>query len=259
VKIWWLASYPKSGNTWVRFLLLHYMHGEVKGSTGLVREFPDLHRGEVPAAAAEHPELGVKVHSLFGPALPYLNASAGCIYIMRHPTDVLLSCLHYMRMTGGVPPEVPDEVYARRFIHEGGDPWMISVGFGRWEDNVRTWTTQKQMPVLALKYEELKKDAATGLRRMLEFMGRPIDEERLAKAVELSSFDRMRALEVQEKASGASSTVFAGGKDQMRKGMFFMNKGQSGRNLKSIAPDLDPLLAQRFGAAMREFGYQPTA
>ncbi len=258
MKIWWLASYPKSGNTWVRFLLLHYMHGEQSGSGELVREFPDLHRGEVPAAAEKHEELGVKVHSQFTAHLPYLEHSAGCIYIMRHPKDVLLSCLHYMRMTGGLPPEIPDEMYARRFMQDGGDPWMLSVGFGRWEDNVRSWLGQDRMPVLALKYEDLKKDAGGALAAMLAFMGRPVDAERLARAVELSSFDRMRALEVQEKSKGEAS-VFAGGKDQMRKGMYFMNKGQSGRNLRSIAPGLDEQFDERFAPAMREFGYLPVA
>ena len=257
MNICWLASYPKSGNTWVRFLLHEYLFGTVTDTPSLTRRIPDLHNGEAPRATPPEPPLPllVKVHSRRDPSLPYMAEASGAVYVTRHPRDVLLSCLHYMRMTGGLPPEIPDEMYARRFIAEGGDPWMTSVGYGTWDENVASWTSGAPFPVLTLRYEDLKKDAAGQLTRVLDFLAVPTDPPRIAAAVAGSSFDRMRALEVQEKSSGKAFAVWAGSRNEMRHGQFFMNKGQAGRTLASIAPGLDALLEQRFEKTLRGLGY----
>jgi aryl sulfotransferase len=256
LRIHWLASYPKSGNTWVRFLLYQCLYGEVTDTRELVKRIPDAHHeGEFGSAIPDEDRLLLKTHWCFHEKLPHLDNTDGCIYIVRHPKDVLLSALNYMWLGG--QQKITDQQYAAAFIQVGGDPRFVELSLGTWEQNVFSWRSQKRVPTLFLKYEDLKTDAPGQLRRMLEFLGRPVDGARIDQAVKLSSFERMRAMEAREKGSRGASPVFGGVASQMKRGRMFMNKGQSGRTLASIGPGLDELFDKRFGALMKELGYEP--
>ncbi len=252
MKIHWLASYPKSGNTWVRFLLYHYLYGELTESAALGRRIPDVLKDPLPVAG-EGPML-VKTHWVLSPKMPHVERTAGAIYVVRHPRDVVLSLINFYRLRD---PEAPwtDEFMARNFIQGGGDPSIAKMGFGTWVENVSTWLIQRRFPMLLVRYEDLKADAPKELRRMIEFLGEPVDAARLARAVELSSFDRMRELEVKEKQSGNRGSLFDGGKAELDRGLLFMSKGRSGQSLSSIAPTLDEEFDRRFKVPMWLTGY----
>ncbi len=115
------------------------------------------------------------------------------------------------------------------------------------------------MPGILVRYEDMKADTARELRRMIESTGETYDEARGKRAVELSSFDRLRALEVREKSAGTTGTVFYGSKQRLREGLLFMNKGQSGRSLDRIAKGLDALCDARFKETIEKFGYAAPA
>lgn len=255
MKITWLASYPKSGNTWVRFLLLHYFYGESAEPKDMALRIPDIHAPEEFYRAREtQPRLLVKTHRKLTPQMPHFADTARAIYIVRNPRDVLLSFLNYVRLVDGLPSNVTDAHYARLFIGRGGDPVWYRSGSGSWEANVVSWTVQKHFPLLLVRYSDLKEDAPLQLRRMLEFMGEEVDEGRVHRAAELSSFDRLRALEIREKENPTSNTVFAGGRQAMLRGRMFVNKGHLGGSLAAVGSGLDEAFDQRFGEAMRRLG-----
>lgn len=258
MQITWLASYPKSGNTWVRFLFYHYFYGEMPETVDLNRRIPDIHnKGDFERARDAEPRLLVKTHWMLGPRMPHARETARAVYIVRNPRDVLLSCLNYQRLLGALPPGFTDHQYAQVFIAAGGDPSMARFGFGTWEDNVFSWTAQRRFPVLVVRYRDLKDDAALQLRRMLDFMGEEIDDQRLRRAADLSTFDRLRSLEAREKESAGGPKLFVGGKQEMERGLMFMNKGRVGNSLASIGPTLDQLFDRRFGGAMWSMGFGP--
>jgi len=254
VRLTWLASYPKCGNTWARFLIYQYAHGEAASSQQIAREIPDLHvEGQVQAVSAGRQSMTIKTHAVWTPQ----TRGERYVYIVRHPRDVLLSCLHYMRVQspGALNKGTSDEQYARLFLKLRGDPLYLQSRFGTVEEHWRSWLEQTRMPGIVVRYEDMKADAARELRRIVESMGEAFDEARGRRAVELSSFDRMRALEVREKSAGAAGGVFFGTKQRLREGLLFMNKGQSNRSLEPIAAGLDAECDAVFRATLDRFGY----
>jgi len=258
MQIHWLASFPKSGNTWVRFLLYQYIYGELTDTIELGKRIPDIHAGDMPRASSGTATLLVKTHWGLGPQMPHVAQSAGAIYIVRHPKDVLLSMLNYYRLREPAAAW-SDAQFARLFIQNGADPGSLRNGFGRWEDNIASWMTQRRFPQLLIRYEDLKADAARELRRMIEFLGQPLDETRIRSAAEASTFDRMRPLEAREKSANHSGNVFIGGKNELDRGLMFMSQGRSGQSLAALGPSLDREFDDRFGEAMWLLGYGPIA
>ena len=256
MQIHWLASFPKSGNTWVRFLLYQYLYGDLTDTILLGRRIPDIHAGDFPRAESGTKTLLVKTHWGLSPRMPHVERTAGAIYIVRHPKDVMLSMLNYYRLR---EPKAPwtDEQFVRLYIRGGGDPGSVRNGFGSWEDNVMSWTSQRQFPLLLIRYEDLKADAGRTLRRMVEFLGEPVDDDRIGIAVAASTFERMRDLEAREKAANHSGNVFIGGKAELDRGLMFMSKGRSGQTLASIGPTLDREFDERFASAAWLMGYTP--
>lgn len=244
MKVVWIASYPKSGNTWMRFLLHHYLFGEPRNSIELNRRIPDLHRpaGRIDTSQAR---VLVKTHFPLHEGLPYLGLTDRAIHIHRHPKDVLLSGMNYARLESGRGPDAA--AYVRRFLEAGGDPSWIEMGFGTWASHAESWRATDRFPVHSVGYESLRADTPGVFRGVLEFLGETVDEARLARAVELSDFERMRDIERKEKARGGES-LFRGGRESLQRGALFMNKGATGQSLAHI----DPALDEAFDAAFAE-------
>lgn len=256
-QIHWLASYPKSGNTWVRFLLYTYFYGEVADSAMVGKRIPDIHAGDMASATSETRTQLVKTHWGLSSGMPHVERTAGAIYIVRHPRDVLLSMLDYYRLRD---PKATwtDEHFVRLFIRDGADPGSLRNGFGSWDANVLTWLSQRRFPLLVVRYCDLKANAVAELRRMVQFLGEPVDEPRLAAAVQACTFERMRELESREKSANHDGNVFIGGKDELSRGLMHMRKGRSGQTLASIGVKLDHEFEQKFAPAMWLAGYGPT-
>lgn len=270
MKIWWLASYMRSGNTWMRFLLYSYWHGAPDTSAQVSALIPDIHEPpQFPNRVTSAQQSGeatilVKTHFPWGPKHPASNATAGAIVILRDPRDVLMSCLNFARVLGSeasaggrVTKGFSDAAYAKDFIVNKGDSLFLSRGHGTWPDNVRSWLAFDAGPKLVLKYEDMKADPAAALRATLVHLGEETpDEDRIARAVKAASFDSMRAVEVREKVSAkARNTVFGGTTQTLRKGLYSTNKGKSGQDLDQITLGLDAAFEQHFRDALHATGY----
>ena len=252
MSITWLASYPKSGNTWLRFLLANIIAGGPPScSADVARLIPDIHRpGDMEGVSGD---VFVKTHFMRTDAHPRIDETARAVHIVRHPRDVLLSALNYRRMEG-VIEDMTDERYARVFISSAGDPLWARLGYGSWVQHAASWSQATAWPVLTIRYEDLKADTAGTLRRVLDFAGLEATPDAIDRAVAHSSFENLRALEVRERSS-KGPTIFPGSKADMRAGRFFFNKGASGQSLDTIGEGLDAALVARFGPAMSRLGY----
>src|SRR5262245_64756041 len=94
-KIVWLASYPKSGNTWVRFLLANLMVGDVTASEQVKIQIPDIHEGITGQHLFGGHTTIIKTHWKFWTGFPLREDTIGAIYVLRHPIDVLESNQNY--------------------------------------------------------------------------------------------------------------------------------------------------------------------
>ncbi|MCA9300219.1 MAG: sulfotransferase domain-containing protein [Phycisphaerales bacterium] len=249
----WIASYPKSGNTWVRFLLASAM-GDVTTTDGVAKLVPDLHvKGQIGQAADVTPRL-CKTHLPWRDDHPHAPDTNGAIYIVRNPVDVMLSNLNYHHLieskTGG--QSIDDRLYATAFIRQGGDPRWSAMGFGSLIEHPTGWLEREHCLV---RYEDLRRDTEAHLRRLFEYAGIPTDEDRVSRALRGGDFDAMRAMEVRSRARGADD-VFAGTTKTLRKGIYFMNKGASDQSIAHLGKGLVDQFNERFAPFQERFGYE---
>ena len=120
MRIVWLASYPKSGNTWLRFLLCNYIYGEITRSEEVGHRIPDIHaaNGDLPNPEGQQPLL-CKTHLILNKNHPHVDKTNAFIQVVRHPKDVLLSNLHYAKLAkpGG---QINETAFCTEFINQMG-------------------------------------------------------------------------------------------------------------------------------------------
>ncbi|MDT8388780.1 MAG: sulfotransferase domain-containing protein [Thiogranum sp.] len=253
----WLSSYPKSGNTWLRFFLYAYYYGVPKRSNDVSKRIPDLHKKNELNTALENRTF-VKTHFMYSDTHPFISHTDKVIYVLRHPKDVLLSNYNYFRL-GGFP--YAEHEFARQFIAHHGVPYWKRIGIGSWVEHVQSWLDHNPYPCLALCFEDMKKDAAAEFRKVVLFLDGAVDEARLKQAVYQCSFGQMRKLEDKEvkKAKNIKqeeySQVFHGDQYSVEKGYRFINKGAINQKLSHLSTTLDADFDAAFGVRLRELGY----
>jgi len=190
-----LASYPRSGNTWLRFVLAQALTGREIDFDNINSFIPELkwHRG----AAFLLPEQGrvIKTHER------YRSEYKKAIYVVRDVRDVALSAHARTKEIGIAPPDF--EVFLRGFLEGHSNP------YGCWHQHVRSWLDgplPKEGKLLVVKFEDLRKDPQDAVRRMVEFAGVPLDRERIEAALTDNSVERMRAKEAKSQKLFQSKT-----------------------------------------------------
>jgi len=272
----WIASYPRSGNTFMRLLLANYFNDDEKDfdinalydfippdtSTVLWEEFTqgcpvDSDLARIWALRPQFIEFyrrraklgdfaGLKTHTanvtVNGMASFNFRSSDRIIYIVRHPLDILLSYSDY----NGRDLESAMEIMCRSGV-------CVSQGSigglelrGSWPEHVSSWIDAPPCPLLLIRYEELLHSTAETLRAILAFLGAPIIERRLERAAEASRFDRLRE---QEAARSFQETP-----PSARSGRFF-REGRSLQWLRELSPALAYRLADHCEQAMERVGY----
>lgn len=253
----WIASYPKSGNTWMRFLIANYLAGPIERSEDVEDLIPGIgSSAQVATLLTKRERVYGKTHLPWGPLLQMREKTERAVVIVRHPKDVLLSNLNYQRILRGTDKGFTDRAYAWAFVAHGCDPGWLRVGYSSLESHARSWIeAAKTVPTLIVRYEDLKADPTSHLRQVISFLDLPIDEDRLRMAARCSAFDQMRALEIREKQQGPGSLVFPGPKLRVGWARYFMNSGQSGSKLSGIDPSLDAACDRKFAEVYRLLGY----
>jgi aryl sulfotransferase len=257
-KIVWIASYPKSGNTWVRFLICNLVFGPVDSAATLNRLAPDIHELAAVAAPPSSPGF-MKTHFPYSAALPLAMHTAGAIYIMRDPADVMLSNYHYGKRSGAA---VEDDVsafdrYIDTFVAARGDPRWLKMGMGSWDENVRSWLrAEHRFPVLRIRYEDLVSDGSKVAGLLCRALGIAPTAERMAQAVAAASFESLRRIEeadINARRVGIFYKPYLQG--PIGAGLRFMRSGRSGEAMRTLSPDQWRRFNGVFGTMRREFGY----
>ena len=181
-----ILSFPKSGNTWTRFLIAKLIYPETPADFSNINHLiPDPEAmSKRDLAKMPRPRI-IKSHQYFDPRYPRI------IFIARDPRDVLLSTYHFQRKRRVIDDHYPLKEYAGQFIAGKTSP------YGSWGDNVASWlvTRQGRPGFLLLRYEDMLEDAARELNKVAAFLQIPPDAERIATAVRRSAADEMRKLE----------------------------------------------------------------
>lgn len=243
-----LASYPKSGNTWVRFIWANLV--SLTELDGLEVDFhvlnrllgPEYDRDTWGTVVPKRLFRLVKTHLEYDPQTFRGNR---VLYVWRHPGDVAVSYFHFLEARRDGPELGSFSDFLR-------DP---ELGVTAWCRHVAGWLPRSDS---VARYEDLKSDTFGTLRRVLDELGNelgnelgtgPVDDRILAEAIARSSFERVRELE-DDHGRPASS--------DFREGFRFTRKGEVGEWRENFSDqDVDFLrrelkrygLEQRFGEA----------
>ncbi len=181
-----LVSYPKSGNTWARFLIANLVRPHEKIDFSNVNRMipgPEVTRNR-DLMRTPRPRI-IKSHQYFDPRYPRV------IYLVRDPRDVVVSQYHFQRKRKLVADQYPLSEYVGRFI--AGQTSF----YGSWGEHVASWlaTRHGRPGFLLLRYEDMVEDTARELSKVASFLGLSSTPGTILQAVERSSADRMRTLE----------------------------------------------------------------
>jgi Sulfotransferase domain len=184
-----LVSYPRSGNTWTRFLIANLRYPNRQVSFGTIDELiPDAcSQSKAGLKKSPRPRI-IKTHEYFDPRYKKV------IYIVRDPRDVVLSQYKWFLKCRALEDGYSLEQFVSRFIE--GD---MSI-YGSWGENVGSWlaTRRENKSFLLLRYEDLVAETTHELQRVASFLGIAVSETDLSRAAELSSAARMREMEKKE-------------------------------------------------------------
>jgi aryl sulfotransferase len=237
----WLASYPKSGNTWLRLLLEAYRRnglldindlrmGTSDGGAGIIRAvcpIPlDAAAREIqlllrPAAlmnllCTQKPGTQVKTHfANVRPDgdLPHCIPKAltrKAVYVIRDPRSVVLSGARHFKYSVDAMVE---EMDFKEFTI-GGFGEHASTLVSSWSNHVASWVGEKEFPVHVVKYEDMMVDAGKELTEVLEFLEEEIDPKIVKKAVKACEMAKLEQAEDKDgfsEASGKGRKFFGGG------------------------------------------------
>ncbi|HEV2488859.1 MAG TPA: sulfotransferase domain-containing protein [Candidatus Acidoferrales bacterium] len=194
-----LVSYPRSGNTWTRFLIANLIQQSPVTFESIDHLIPDIYLITDRALSRIPKPRILKSHEPYDPRYPLV------VYLVRDPRDALISRYYYALKWGAFSDDYPMEQFADRFVSGTADLYHRT---GPWGDHVLSWIAMRagQPNFLILRYEDLKRDMQRELTRLASFMKLEVDEARLARAIEWSSAERMRELDLKQPLDLLKST-----------------------------------------------------
>jgi len=272
----WLASFPKSGNTWVRAYLHNllrnppkpadinqldqFCYGEsstvwyrnLTGDTpsweATTEEIAQIrHQGHQRMAGTSPDSVFVKTHNYMGEwhdiPIHTMDVTNGAIYVVRNPLDVVLSFANHFGCTFDQAIDQMGDPKSATNNTEEHIPEVLST----WSMHVKSWTVQKETRWLHIvRYEDMLDKPFKTFNKVARFLGLNPPKARVQKAIKFSSFKSLKAQEqktgFKEASENASSFFRSGKKGQWRSVL-------SDEQIRRVISD--------HGEQMRRFDYLP--
>ena len=276
----WLASYPKSGNTWVRLFLRSYLSTEKEefninqkpNDDFIINRFPNnkllkemrIDSGNFFEIAKnwitvqERINLNnrlniLKTHN----AMCTINKSKftnqentlGAVYIVRDPRDVAVSFSHHLgiSLTEVVDLMIDEEhlISEKDFFLEKKEAGSTLVS--SWSNHYNSWKNYNLSKILIIKYEDLIKKTFEKFYEIVLYLNKlkkiEIDVKKITKSIDLTKFQNLQHL---EKKYGFEETTFS---------KTFFREGKIGSWKHELNKDLSKRIQKAFEAEMIELGY----
>jgi len=226
----WLASYPKSGNTWTRAFLHNFIAEDdvPAGDTYDINEMNVLSTADIglnwfqevlgkPVAEATHKEIVqarplvhkyihdkssgfifLKTHNALvvhdGIPLHTRELTAGAVYIVRNPLDVAISFSFHLDLT---IDDTIDVMAESGYFTSTNEKAAFQI-YGSWSENVFSWTKKPSSALHVMRYEDMLEDPLQSFTELAEFLHLEGEDARLKRAVEKSSFKNLQEVEKEK-------------------------------------------------------------
>ena len=283
--IFWIASYPKSGNTWLRILISCYYYTE----NGLYYENVFKKIGQFPEKmyfqnfeydkniVADTSKFWIKAqekinndsklkffktHNAFGALnnnhFTDSKNSIGAIYVVRDPRNIITSLKNHYELNDDKALQwMTNEknfIYDVQKFKENGysDFQFVSS----WATNLKSWKLQKKIPIKIIKYEDLLKETYVVFKEVIEFINmttnnkQKLDKDKLKNSVNSTLFDKLKA---SEKRYGFSEAITS--KVDNKKKISFFNLGPKNDWRKILDKDLQIKISNVFEKEIIELQY----
>ena len=272
----WLASYPKSGNTWLRLFLSAYLGDHKDPDTFDINKmmipfslFPknsiikklDIDCSNFNNLSASwlqmqtyinltNSRIFLKTHNAMCTidGNPFTNAdqSLGAIYLVRDPRDIVISYSDHLQKTHS---EVAENLLKSDTFEEGiidGKKYNFTL-LGSWSDHYKSWKNYKGINVLVIKYEDLINNTFLTFEKIIKYLNSileiEISKDRIIECIRITSFDNLQNL---EKKDGFIEKGY---------GKLFFRNGKAGNWKKTLNKNLSEKIEKKFFYEMKELGY----
>ena len=280
--IFWIASYPKSGNTWLRALISSYFFSQDgnfnKSLINNIDQFPekihfdgfnydkkkitDTTKFWIKAQEKINKDKKIrffKTHNIFGEINkePFTNNknSIACIYIVRDPRNVITSLKNHYELS--YDEALNFITNDRRYIYDQHkkEDYSDFQFIGSWKTNFQSWKYQKEVPLKFVKYENLLKNTYSTSFEIIEFVNNilkkeiKVDKKKLENAVNSTSFDKLKKEELEK---GFSEAILS---KQKNKKIPFFYLGPENDWKKILDQDIQKKLSESFKDNLKELSY----
>ena len=236
-----VVSYPKSGNTWLRFLIGNLLSpDEPLTFSNIELKVPAIYQNSNRKLLRVSRPRVLKSQEYFDPHYKKV------IYIVRDPRDIAVSYYYHCIKFRIIKQEVKIDQFLNQFIEGKIDD------FGSWGKNVGSWLgARKGDPdFLLLRYEDIINETEDALKKIAIHIEITATDELIARAVELSSFDRMKNLEKIQSNEWKPTK-------KSNKNFRFVRKAQCGGWITELSKEESEKIETAWKDLMLMLGYLP--
>ena len=277
----WLASFPKSGNTWMRAFLCSYLYLDLEKESfsfdvlKKIKKFPNKKQlndiGIHPKSFEEVARVWIKAqnqinlnnkinflktHQAFGnfENFPFTNQqnTLGAIYLVRDPRDVLISYAKHMNQNLNETLDLVLEEDSKGYLNEEKKD-VIGEMRGSWSQNYNSWKFSNIKDKIIIKYEDLVNDPYSTFSKVVNYINYlfnknssslEINDEKIRKSIELSNFKNLQNLEKK-----------FGFEENIKSGELFFNKGLVKQWQGKLNDKILYKIEKKFKKEMKELNY----
>jgi len=280
--IFWIASYPKSGNTWLRALLSAYYYSPngffEQKLLKKIDQFPekthfkdfnynpevivDTSKYWIKAQEKINKDKKIKffkTHNILGAIdnhkFTNKKNSIGAIYVIRDPRNVITSLKNHFELNQNEALEFmlneKKFIYDYHLKNDYSDFQFISS----WEKNYRSWINQNNFSIKIIKYEDLHYKTYEIFQEIIEFIEKItgtkkiINKEKIKNAINSTTFEKMKKL---EKNQGFSESVLSKN-DPKKIPFFYLGPNNDWRNM--LDDEFKKKVTSIFRANLEELNY----